>query len=92
MHVFRKLVLVVLEIHLPDQGELMQVVCTDDSFGWSLTRLSAGIRIDIRRAMMAMTTKSSISVKPLRFLTKTPLLARLLNAEHVKVGILMLDE
>jgi len=56
-------VIVVLCVQDPGQDELMLIGETGAARGLFPTLLKAGIRIPINRAMMAMTTNSSISVK-----------------------------
>jgi len=55
-----------------------------------LTRCKAGINIDNNSAIIAMTTKSSISVKPLRLLIVTPYVGMTQFLVHFSVGSAMI--
>src|SRR5690554_1975037 len=51
---------------------LLELLAQEARLASSRALLSPGIRIDTRRAMMAMTTNSSISVKPFLFMSQSP--------------------
>ena len=64
-----KLVVVIAGILNPTQHQLPGIAHALDGLGPDLCRVNAGNNIAARMAMMAITTRSSISVKPRRVWT-----------------------